>query len=203
MIVLVLVLGTAFGLAAYFGTQIGARICAGRAPFADGPSPIDPPAWPFAAFGALVGAAAALHGDGAPQFTVLWLLTIALSAGAFADFRRGIVPDLCTLPPLAALVAGALLRHDLAPAAGALLVGFPFALAAAVSRGRGMGWGDVKLAALGGALLGAHDATFALFGACLAAYAWAMFRRRAAQPTALAPYLIGALAIALVLNPVR
>ena len=66
-----------------------------------------------------------------------------------------------------------------------------------MSRGRGMGWGDAKLAALGGALLGAREAALAFM---LAAVAAAVIARRAAcardiapRPIAFGPYLAAAI----------
>jgi prepilin signal peptidase PulO-like enzyme (type II secretory pathway) len=203
MMVLAMLAAAAFGAAGWAGTQLALLLCRTRTPFVDGPTPILVPEWPFAAVAAAVGAACALHGASPLQLGALSLIAVALSACAFADFRCGLVPDACTLVPLVAIAGGAALMHDAFPLVGAAVVGLPFAAAALLSRGRGMGWGDVKLAALGGALLGARDATFALFGACAAAYAWSMLRRRAAQPTAFAPYLVAAVAFALAIEPTR
>ena len=59
-----------------------------------------------------------------------------------------------------------------------------------------MGWGDVKLAAVAGAMLGASNALLALALAAFAAAVGAKLRRdAAAQPLAFAPYLIGATAL--------
>jgi prepilin signal peptidase PulO-like enzyme (type II secretory pathway) len=81
-----------------------------------------------------------------------------------------------------------------------VLVALPFALAATLSRGRGMGWGDVKLAALGGALLGAPAATLAFVLAALAAYAGSRFAGDRARPIAFAPYLAGGIAVVLIVG---
>jgi prepilin signal peptidase PulO-like enzyme (type II secretory pathway) len=203
MIALAMLAALVFAAAGLVGTRFALRLCKTRTPFADGPVPIVVPEWAFAAVAAAVGAASALHGSSPLQLGGLALVTVALCAGAFADFRCGVVPDVCTLLPLAAIAGIAALKHDGFPLYGAAVVGLPFAAAALLSRGRGMGWGDVKLVALGGALLGARDATFAFFGACVAAYAWSMLRRRASQPTAFAPYLIAAVALTLALEPVH
>ncbi len=75
----------------------------------------------------------------------------------------------------------------------------PFALAAILSRGRGMGWGDAKLVALGGAVLGAQASLVAFALSCLAAGIVARLTGRRGTPVAFAPYLViaacGALAI--------
>ena len=192
--------GAGFAVAGFAGTRVGTFLADARAPFDDGPTPVAAPAWPFVASAAVAGAFAALHGVPAAQLAVLAFLAIALCAAAFTDLRCGAVPDVCTLVPLGALIVAALLRHEPAPLVGAVVVGVPFAATAALSHGRGMGWGDVKLVALGGALLGARDATYAFVGACVASYVWATVTRRGSQPTAFAPYLVAAVAVAVAIG---
>jgi len=61
-----------------------------------------------------------------------------------------------------------------------------------------MGWGDVKLAALGGAVLGVQTAILAAAGACLiATFVNVLQKRDKAQPIAFAPYLSSAIALGL------
>ena len=199
----VIAVGLGFAASAFAGARYASTLCRSRVPFPDGPAPIDVPEWPFPVIAAAVGVACALHGVSLQQLAVLLPASAALSACALADFRRGFVPDSCTIVPLAAIVVAAVLTRDAFPLIGAAFVGVPFAAAAIFSRGEGMGWGDVKLAALGGALLGARDAFLAVLGACAAAWVWSVLRRRVAKPTALAPYLVTAVAFALALGPVR
>ena len=187
--------GVGFAAAGFAGTRVGTFLADARTPFADGPAAVAAPAWPFVTVAALAGAFAALHGVPATQLAVFAFLAVALCAAAFTDLRCGAIPDVCTLVPLGAIIVAALVRHEPAPLIGAVVVGVPFAAAAALSHGRGMGWGDVKLVALGGALLGARDAAYAFFGACVASYVWSMITHRRTQPTAFAPYLVGALAV--------
>ena len=71
------------------------------------------------------------------------------------------------------------------------------AIAALASRGRGMGWGDVKLAALGGALLGVADATLAYFVAAAVAYVIARRTAGVRRPIAFGPYLAASIAVTL------
>ena len=63
-----------------------------------------------------------------------------------------------------------------------------------------MGWGDVKLAALGGVALGWQPMIPFFAIACLVAAAIALFRRRKNEPIAFAPYLAGAIGVALTVS---
>jgi len=207
---IVAVTAAVFGCAAYFGTQSGAWAAARIVPFEDGPAPGRPNAILLIAGGALVGGLMASAGPenryllgAVPQpFDQLQLLAFAaiaygLVACWYTDVRTGIVPDLFTLGPLAFAILVALLTRDVAHVSSMLLVTVPFAAAALFSRGRGMGWGDVKLVALGGATLGFFGAALAFSAACLVATGVAFARRRRSQPIAFAPYLIGSIATAL------
>ena len=66
-----------------------------------------------------------------------------------------------------------------------------------LSKGRGLGWGDVKLVALGAAVLGLRTSVLAFSAACLLAVAIAVVRRRRHEPIAFAPYLAGSMTVAL------
>jgi len=118
---------------------------------------------------------------------------LALAGCCAADFACGLLPDPLTLVPLAVVAGAGVAAHDWAPLLSAAVVFVPFAAAALLSRGRGMGWGDAKLAALGGALLGAREAAFAFM---LAAVAAAVIARRTTggrRPIAFGPYLAAAI----------
>jgi prepilin signal peptidase PulO-like enzyme (type II secretory pathway) len=60
-----------------------------------------------------------------------------------------------------------------------------------------MGWGDVKLAALGGALLGMRGAVPAFIVAAIAVYAVARVSGGVRRPIAFGPYLAASIAAAL------
>ncbi len=186
-----------FGCAGWGGALLGARLCADRVPYDDGPDPIAFARWPFAAIGACIGLALAARGETPVHLGMLLAVTLALAGGAAADLLCGALPDVLTVGPLALVLGAGAASHDWAPALGAAFVAIPFAAAALLSRGRGMGWGDVKLAALGGALLGAAGATLAFILAALAAYVIA--RRTAAlrRPIAFGPYLAASIAASL------
>jgi prepilin signal peptidase PulO-like enzyme (type II secretory pathway) len=186
-----------FAVAAYVGTHVADMLCAKCAPFDDGPAPVAFRRAPFALAGALLGFALAAQGEAFPQLAISALLVLALAGCTAADLRCGILPDVLTLGSLALVVGLGAAAHDLSPAFGAAVVMVPFALAAAATRGRAMGWGDVKLAGLGGALLGARDATLAFMLAALAAYAIARRTGGVRRPIAFGPYLAASIAVML------
>jgi prepilin signal peptidase PulO-like enzyme (type II secretory pathway) len=164
-------------------------------PFDDGPAPAEPPVLWIVAGAALIGALAARTGGA--HLAVDAIVICALSAIWCTDSRYGIVPDVFTLIPLGLVLAIALIRHQPWPMISALIAFVPFAALAAVSKGRGMGWGDVKLAALGGSVLGGETALLAFASGAFIAVMFAVLRGRRRQAIAFAPYLAGAIAIAL------
>jgi leader peptidase (prepilin peptidase) / N-methyltransferase len=182
-----------FGAAGWGGTLVAELLCAGRAPFEDGPAPVAFARWPFALAGAGIGLALAAQGASPARLALLVFVLLALAGCCAADLSCGLLPDPLTLVPLAVVAGAGAAMHDWAPLISAALVGIPFALAAAFSRGRGMGWGDVKLAALGGALLGAREAAFAFMLAALAAAVIARRTTGARRPIAFGPYLAAAI----------
>jgi prepilin signal peptidase PulO-like enzyme (type II secretory pathway) len=60
-----------------------------------------------------------------------------------------------------------------------------------------MGWGDVKLAALGGALVGMAGITLAAGAASLIVVLLSVARRRPRQPIAFGPYLAASIGASL------
>ena len=187
-----------FAGAAWGGVLTGEALCADLSAAPDGPRPVAfaPIMFPFA--GAAIGPALVLHGDAPVRLAVLAFAVFGLAGCAAADLRCGILPDLLTLAPLALTIGAGFIARDPAPVWGAVLVALPFAALALVSRGRGMGWGDVKLAAFGGALLGAPNAVVAFMLAALAAYLVARRGGRVREPIAFGPYLAGSIVAMLV-----
>jgi prepilin signal peptidase PulO-like enzyme (type II secretory pathway) len=182
-----------FGAAGWGGTLVAELLCAVRTPFDDGPAPVAFARWPFALAGAGIGLALAAQGASPARLALLVFVMLALAGCCAADLSCGLLPDPLTLVPLAVVAGAGALVHDWAPIASAAIVFVAFALAAAVSRGRGMGWGDAKLAALGGALLGAREAAFAFMLAALAAAVIARRTSGAGRPIAFGPYLAAAI----------
>ncbi|MDB5072988.1 MAG: hypothetical protein JWM87_4099 [Candidatus Eremiobacteraeota bacterium] len=185
-----------FACAAIAGLAAAAAICARVQAYADGPQSGTPPIVALVAGAALVGGIAGAHAEPA-RLGLVAIVTGAFVAAWYCDVARGVIPDVFSLGPLAVMAVLAFTWHDPRMIVSGLIVVIPFALAAYLSRGRGMGWGDVKLAAVAGALLGASNALLALALAAFAAFVSAKFRREstAMQPLAFAPYLIGATAL--------
>ena len=191
------VAGLVYGCAAYLVVQVSERICAGIVPFEDGPAPGKPPVAALVAGAAICGASLASRGADAPALAIAGLLIVSLAACWYSDVRCGIVPDAFTLVPLGIVFVVATFERNPAPFVAAAVVFVPFAIAAFLSKGRGMGWGDVKLVALGAAVLPLQSAMLAFSAACIVAVIVAAVRRRRMQPIAFAPYLSGAIAVAL------
>lgn len=184
-----------FACAAIAGIALAAALCARIDAYDDGPRSAQPPVVALVAGAALIGGVAGAHGE-ASRLGIVALVTAAFVAAWYCDVARGVVPDVFTLGPLALFAVLAFVWHDPRMLISAGIVFVPFALAATLSKGRGMGWGDVKLAAVAGALLGASNALLACALAAFAAAAGARFRPAGLpRPLAFAPYLIGAAAL--------
>jgi prepilin signal peptidase PulO-like enzyme (type II secretory pathway) len=186
-----------FGAAALLAVFCADLICARIEPFADGPAPSSPRPVVIVLLMAGVGAFVALHGFAASVLAVGAVAAFALTGCWYCDLARGIVPDFFTLFPLAALGLFAATQGEWRVLLSAAVPFVPFALAAIFSRGRGMGWGDAKLVALGGAVLGAQSALVAFAVACLAAGLISRALGRRGTPIAFAPYLVVTAALAL------
>ena len=186
-----------FTIAGSLGALLGLTISDRLERFTDGPPVGQPPIPALVAGCAVLGALVANHAAFPAQVLLLAALATALVAVWVTDARRGIIPDIFTLGPLAIVVLVAVVTHHWGTILSAALPFAPFALAAAISRGRGMGWGDAKLVALGGAVLGAQVAMPAVAGACLAAVIVHHARGERRTAIAFAPYLVTAIGIAL------
>jgi leader peptidase (prepilin peptidase)/N-methyltransferase len=146
---------------------------------------------------ALIGAFITTHAFSPAQLVMLAVVCVALVAIWIVDARRGIVPDIFTLGPLGIILLVAIWQHEWQYFVSAAIPFVPFAIAAVLSKGRGMGWGDVKLVALGGAVLGAQWAILAFAVACIAAVIVCYVRGRQRGPIAFAPYLTAAIGAAI------
>lgn len=166
--------------------------------FDDAPPASDFPPAALIIGAALVGAAMGLRTPPLILLAITAIVVVGLVAAWYCDAKVGIIPDVFTLVPLGLVVIYGLVQMQWMVLVSAVVMFLPFGILALVSKGRGMGWGDAKLAALGGALLGVATATVALvlasFVAALAA--WLKYRKRNA-PIAMGPYLVAAIAAAL------
>ena len=198
MMIVATLLGTFFfGLAGIVGALLGVTFAERFQSLPDGPPAQEVPI-PLLVLGcALIGAFITVHAFSPAQLVVLALVCLALVAIWIVDARRGIVPDAFTMGPLAIILLVALWQHEWRYFASAAIPFVPFAIAALISKGRGMGWGDVKLVALGGAVLGAQWAILAFAMACLAAVGVNYARGRQRGPIAFAPYLTAAIGAAI------
>jgi prepilin signal peptidase PulO-like enzyme (type II secretory pathway) len=189
-----------FALAGYGGALLGRAFAERITPFADGPPQEHAPVLILGVACSAVGALVAPHASTSAMLMIA-LVCFCLVAVWITDAHRGIVPDAFTLGPLAIMLAVALQQRQMAPFLLSATVPFvPFALAALLTHGRGMGWGDVKLAALGGAVLGPQLSLLAFVFACLAAAGINYARRRNHGPIAFAPYMAASIGLAIPLG---
>jgi prepilin signal peptidase PulO-like enzyme (type II secretory pathway) len=184
-----------FAAASYLGILIANSLRLER--YADGPPAGEPRAQIVIAVAAVIGGLFASNVPSGQQLLLAAVVCSALSGIWCTDVQYGVVPDVLTLVPLALVLSVAFFRHEWLVFVSAAVPAGAFALAALLSKGRGMGWGDVKLAALGGAVLGLEMSLLAFSGACFIAALYAYARGRRDVPIALAPYLIAAIALAI------
>lgn len=189
-----------FAAAAYAGILSASLLRIESLP--DSPQPAQPPVLWIIGLSAIVGAFVTAHASSPGAIALLAGLCAILAAVCCTDMQYGIVPDAFTLLPLAALLAYAVAARQWQIPVSAAVPFIPFAIVAGISHGKGIGWGDVKLAALGGAVLGAQTATVAFTLSCFAAVLVAHLRGQRGAPIAFAPYLAGAIAAAMPLGTV-
>jgi Flp pilus assembly protein protease CpaA len=203
-IIAVVLSGTMFGASAFLALQLARRLYGDVVPFADGPRPGQlRPAVPIV-IAAFLGALLAGLGDDLPTLAFFDAISFALCAVVWTDVTRGIVGDWFTLPVIGLALALAALRGDIFPVSlSAAFVTAPFAIAALTSRGRGFGWGDVKLVALGALVLDLQTSIIMFALTCLVASAIAYALKRGKEPLPLAPYLAAAIALGLLLPETR
>jgi prepilin signal peptidase PulO-like enzyme (type II secretory pathway) len=158
--------------------------------FDDGPEPRDlNPLWALAVVLAL-GLVLLFRHTPPLQFFYVALASVPLVTAWYVDAKTGIVPDWCTLLPLAVVLAVVIRSGHWVSLFSAFVVFVPFAISALFSRGRGMGWGDVKLATFCSSLVGMMVALPAFAVACLVATFAAYRRDGGKRPIAFGPYLV-------------
>jgi prepilin signal peptidase PulO-like enzyme (type II secretory pathway) len=195
----ILLSAAAFAAAGALGIVAARYVCAGMMPAADGPPPGTVSVQLLIVANALLGALAGMRGLSLGQLAIVALVCGVLSAIWVADVTLGIIPDVFTLAPLGAVILAAVLSHHWEVAISAVVPAVPFAVLAWRSGGIGLGWGDVKLAALGGTLIGLQGALMAFALGCGVAVIVARVRGVSGKPVAFGPYLATAIALPLVL----
>lgn len=183
-----------FAAAVFAGIFLARRVCGSFAPLSDGPPPGIPPVRWMYGIAVVTGAVLGLHAGAAEPAALIALSLGALLSGCFmaiwyCDTLTGIVPDCFTLPPLALVLLYGLIDRNVLIFVTAAALFLPFAYSAYRSKGIGMGWGDAKLVALGGAALGA-PAFLSVIGASLVMAIHAKLTKRMHEPIAFAPYLV-------------
>ena len=198
---IVLLLATvAFAGAAALGLAAARGVCGPVAEtLPDGPPPGVVPQRLLIAGAAVLGAVAAARGLPFAGLAIVWLACGLLTAIWASDVVRGIIPDMFTIVPLGAILLAAALAGHYEVLIAAAVPAVPFAFLAWRSGGMGLGWGDVKLAMLGGPIIGMQYALMAFALACLAAVVVARVRKVSHQPVAFAPYLASSIALPLAL----
>ena len=199
--ILAICVGLVFSAAAWFGAGLGRISCFGRWSFADGPRPVAVGSWIIALAGGYVGLGFAAHHPSIVQVCLISLVIGAFGAAIMSDLALGLIPDIFTIVPLTIFVILSDLGGNGIPAVCAILAGLPFAMLAWVTRGYGMGWGDVKLIALGGAIVGPEESVLVFILASIAAYGVSRLSRSPYRgPVAFGPYLAGGFGVMLILG---
>ena len=197
MIVRLLLSGFIFACSAAIALAIAQMICSRIEAFPDGPRRVNlHPAVPLI-FMVALGLILAARGANALQLATVALLGVPLVGAWYADSHTGIIPDLFTLVPLAVIGIFVIVQHSWFIAVWAIVTFAAFAFAALLSRGRGMGWGDAKLAGVAGAVLGIPWSFGVLGVACLAATIASVIRDRGTRPIAFGPYISVAVLVAI------
>jgi len=187
--------------AGWVGTLLSRSVAAKRQRNTDGPPPHTPPVALLLGACAVIGGVLVTQNVTPMQLVLSAVVCLALVACWCSDAQLGLVPDVFTLPPLALAVLFAIWKGEWWLIVSACVAAAPFAVAAAITKGHGMGWGDVKLAALGGAVLGAQLSIPVFAAACAGAVIVSRIRRcEKSEPIAFAPYLAAAIGIAIPLG---
>jgi prepilin signal peptidase PulO-like enzyme (type II secretory pathway) len=206
----VVLAAVAFAAAAALGILAARYVCGDIEALPEGPPQMPIPVRALIIGSAVLGAIAAARGLSPPTLGFIALAFGILAAIWASDVSAGIIPDVFTLFPLAAILLAdlaAVFVHKVTGGAFLILLlvtivpTIPFAFVAWRSGGLSLGWGDVKLAALGGPLLGLQESLLAFSIGCAAAVVVARVRHTGNSAIAFGPYLAAAIAIPLAVLP--
>lgn len=148
-------------------------------------------------FFGLVAAVVAQRSGALLEIVAALALLAVLAASWTSDARRGLILDAFTLPGMAVMGMLCLCLHEIHPLIAGGVVGVVLGVVAFTSKGRGLGWGDVKLAALGTSVVGLPIGVVTLCVACVAVSGYALVIRRSKEPVAFAPFLSVCYALAI------
>jgi prepilin signal peptidase PulO-like enzyme (type II secretory pathway) len=199
-VVQIVIAGIAFGLFAYAGSLIAHVFFADLPLLADGPAAAAAPIRTIVAISAIVGTYCAARDVPPTSLAIIAMVCAVMTAIWCTDMGHGIVPDALTLFPRGAVILANFLGGHWFVIFAAAVPAIPFAFLAWRTKGLGMGWGDVKLAALGGALVGMQDAMLVFALAGVVAVIVTKVRGNGSSPLAFAPYLAAAIVVPLVLR---
>ncbi len=149
--------------------------------------------------GALVASLYATRESTPIAFVRLGLVLVSLAFAVTADLRVGTVPVAVMAPLIALTAAIEIATHQTASVLAACVVLVPFAFASAWTRGRGLGAGDVQIAALGALALSPILGMIAFAGACFGAAGVTLARRSESRRLTFSPYLATTIAVSLAL----
>jgi hypothetical protein len=188
-----IIVAVIYGCGAYLAIQLSDYICKDIERFADGPAPERMPVRFVIVGSVIIGVLAGLRLTDLLTIITIGFVLFAVIAAWNSDAKKGVIPDYFTLVPLVLVLLWPVLHRNLWPVFWAAAAFVPFGATSYISKGRGMGWGDSKLAALGGAVL-LDQALIAYSAACLAAVAVAYLRRKRTEPIAFGPFLAASIA---------
>ncbi len=193
-----LVAAVVFASAAFLGIELSAALGANVVRPEGAAQPGRPPARALVAAAALLGVVVSFGGADWQTMLLGAIVCVSLAGCWHGAVTYGSMPDAFTLIPLAAVLLSSLVERDWMLAFDAIAPFVPFAAIAFVTKGRGLGWDDAKLAALAGALLGIQTSMLALASAALAVVVFAVICNRKRETVVFAPYMISAIGLALV-----
>jgi prepilin signal peptidase PulO-like enzyme (type II secretory pathway) len=186
------------------GIGLSKVVTAGTVAHPDGPARGSVPPLLLIVACATLGGTAGSRGVSISALEIIALVCGLLSAIWVADVTVGIIPDVFTLVPLGAVFVASMMIGHWEMLIASLVPAIPFAALAWRSHGKGLGWGDVKLAALGGPLIGMQAALLSFALGSLIAVLVCRISGKKGQPVAFGPYLAAAIAVPLaLLTPAR
>jgi hypothetical protein len=149
---------------------------------------------------ALFGACLALRHLSWQDLAMAAIVCISLAACSHGAIEAGKISDYFLLVPLSAILISDIAQQNWWLLLSPTIPFVPFAVAAYVSKGKGMGWDDAKLAALGGAILGSWFALLAIAAACVIASIIAWAGKKTRDPVLLAPYMAASIMLCLLIT---